>query len=87
MNQRSRKKARNKVEKDFFKLLNNSSFGYDCKNNVSNCTFEPIFNEIDEMTYLKKYNNIFDKSMSSFVNSELVKKKVERNFNEKNVKT
>lgn len=83
MTQISKQKAGNKVEKDFFKLLNSSSFGYDCKNNLSNCVFEPIFDEMDEITYLKKYNKTFDKSISSFVNLELYENEVERNFNEK----
>ena len=30
MNQKSRQKAKYSVEKDFFKLLNSSNFGYDC---------------------------------------------------------
>ena len=34
MNQKSRQKSKNDVEKDFFKLMNNSNFGYDCRNNI-----------------------------------------------------
>ena len=33
MNQKSRQKATSSVEKDFYKLLNNSNFGIDCRNN------------------------------------------------------
>ena len=32
MNQRSRQNAKNPTEKDFYKLMNNSNFGYDCPN-------------------------------------------------------
>ena len=32
MNQNARKTAKTKVEKDFYKLLNNSNFGNDCRN-------------------------------------------------------
>ena len=42
MNQRSRQATSNPVEKDFFKLLNNSNFGYDCRNNLGNRTFELV---------------------------------------------
>ena len=37
MNQKSRQTAATKVEKDFYKLLNNSNFGIDCRNNIDNC--------------------------------------------------
>ena len=36
INQNARKIARSKVEKDFYKLLNNSNFGNDCRNNIGN---------------------------------------------------
>ena len=36
-NQVSRQNAKNNIEKDFYKLLNNSNFGYDCRNNLDNC--------------------------------------------------
>ena len=42
MNQKSRQNAKNQIEKDSFKLLNNANFGYDCCNNLDNCTFKPI---------------------------------------------
>ena len=36
MNQKSRQKSKNSVEQDFYKLMNNSNFGYDCRNNIDN---------------------------------------------------
>ena len=60
MNQRSRQTAKNSVEKIFYKLLNNSNFGYDCRNNLDNCTFAPIFDGLNEMTYFKKYCSFYD---------------------------
>ena len=42
MNQKSRQEAKNSIEKDFYKLMNNSNFGYDCRNNLDNCQFVPI---------------------------------------------
>ena len=43
MNQKSREESKNNIEKDFYKLMNNSNFGYDCRNNLGNCKFFPIF--------------------------------------------
>ena len=54
MNQRSRQNAKNAIEKDFYKLMNNSNFGYDCRNNRDNCQFVPILDELQEITYHKK---------------------------------
>ena len=55
------------VEKDFFKLMNNSNFSYDCRNNLDNCKFNPIFDELGEITYVNRYHNIFDEKVSSFI--------------------
>ena len=37
MNQVSRQNARTDVEKDFYRLMKNSNFGYDCSNSADNC--------------------------------------------------
>ena len=52
MNQKSRQKSKTNVEKDFYKLMNNSNFGYDCRNNIDNCQFVPIFDEYKEISYI-----------------------------------
>ena len=38
-NQKSRQDAKKFIEKDFYKLMSNSNFGYDCGNNIENCQF------------------------------------------------
>ena len=53
MNRYSKQKANSSVEKYFYKLLNNSNFGIDCQNNIDNCVFEPIYDEIGEIGYIK----------------------------------
>ena len=55
MNQKSRQQSKNDVKKDFFKLMNNSSFSYDFRNNLDNCKFNPIFDELREITYINRY--------------------------------
>ena len=42
MNQKSRQTATSNVEKDFCKLLNNSNFGIDYRNNIDNSALQPI---------------------------------------------
>ena len=43
MNTKSRQTATISVEKGFYKLLNNSNFGIDCRNNIDNCFLETIY--------------------------------------------
>ena len=50
INQKSRQQSNNNIKKDFYKLLNNSNFGYDCRNNLDNCKFVPILDELKEIT-------------------------------------
>ena len=52
--------------------MNNVNFGCDCRNNLHNCQFIPIFDELNEVTYLKRYYNHFDKEVSKFVSSNLI---------------
>ena len=41
------------------KIINNSNFGIDCRSNIDNRTLEPIYDEISEIAFIKKYENIF----------------------------
>ena len=54
MNQKVRQKGTSPVEWDFYKLLNNANFGINCRNDINNCKLEPIFDEIGEISYIKK---------------------------------
>ena len=59
INQKWRQKVILSVERDFFKLLNNSNFGIDCRNNIDNCILESLHNDFTEISYIKKYTTIF----------------------------
>ena len=76
MNQKSRQKATFSVERDFYKLLNNANFGIACRNNIDNCYFEPIFDEIGETACIKKFYSIFDNEKhSNFSDINLMRSK------------
>ena len=39
MNQVSRLQEKTDIERDFYRLMNNSNFGFDSRNNAENCFF------------------------------------------------
>ena len=87
MNQNARKTAKTKVEKDFYKLLNNSNFGNDCRNNIGNCKLELMFDGLDEIAYIKKYANILlDNKYKEFFSIDLLRQQVEKEFEKKKEK-
>ena len=59
MNQVFRQQAKTKVEKDFYKLMNSSSFEIDCRNNIDKCNFKAIYDEIEEISYLQRYASLY----------------------------
>ena len=61
--------------------MNNTNFGYDWRNNANNGKFEPIIDEVNEITYIKKYYNLFDSKISNFVNSDVLEQEIEQNLN------
>ena len=84
MNQNARKTAKTKVEKDFCKLLNNSNFGNDCRNNIGNCKLELIYDGVEELSYIKKYTNIFsDPQFRVFFSLDVARQQIEPEFKKK----
>ena len=65
------------TDKDFYKLMNNANFGYDCRNNADNCYFSLIYDEIDELSFA---NFIFDQGISDFVSSEILESQIEEEY-------
>ena len=80
MNQVSKQNAKTDAEKDFYKSMNNSNFGYDCHNNADNCCFSPINDGLEELIYAKRYQNLFDQSKSEFVSSKYFKRQIKEEF-------
>ena len=65
----------------FFKLLNNANFGYDCRNNLDNCTFEPINDEINELSFIEcYYKNLFDKDIEPYINGRILQQEIDENL-------
>ena len=84
MNQNARKTAKTKVEKDFYKLLNNSNFGNSFRNNIRNCTLELIYDGPEELADIKKFTDLFhDPKFKEFFTLKLFKKQVEDEFQQK----
>ena len=82
MNQAARQKATDEVESDFCKLLNNSNFGFDCRNNLDNLNFQPIRDEINELNYIKRYyDNLYDSTIKNFVNSKVIEDDINERYN------
>lgn len=57
--------------------MNDSIFGYNCRNNLDNCQFVPVFGEFQEIAYIERYCNYFDSKLSSFVLSDLTRQEIE----------
>ena len=80
MNQPSRQNAKKNIEKDFYKLMNNTNFGFDCRNNANNTKFEPTIDEINEINYIKRYYNLFDKRVEKFVRSDILQQQIQSEY-------
>ena len=84
MNQDARKAAETKVEKDFYKLLNNSNFGYDCRKNTDNSNLELLYDGAEEVKFIKKYTDIFtDYKLKEFFTGDALREQIEREIDEK----
>ena len=80
MNQKSRQESKTNTEKDFFKLMNNANFGSDCRNNMDNNDFVPIFDEINEIYSLQKFYSLLDPKINNFVSGKLIEDYVNEKF-------
>ena len=63
--------------------MNNGNLGHDCRNNANNSTFQPIIDEVNKITYIKNNYSLIDSKASNFVNSDLLEKEMEQNFQQK----
>ena len=73
MNQRAKPNAKTDIEKDFYKLMNNTNFG------------ERINDEVSKSSCMRRYHTHFDSKQSNFVNSDLLEKETKQYFQQKMV--
>ena len=86
MNQKSTQQTTSSVEKDFFKLLNNSNFGIDCRNNIDNCILEPLYDDLAEIFYIKIFTTIFsDDTFRNFSHLYTWERKLFKFFRQKHL--
>ena len=84
MNQKSRQTATSSVEKDFYKLLNNSNFGINCRNNIDSCYLEPIYDDFSEISYIKNFTSIFnDDTIRDFFSPCLLREEIHTTYDAK----
>ena len=63
--------------------MNNANFGFNCRNNANNTKFERIIDEIGEITYIKKYYNLFDSRVANFVKSDILEQNINEEYEQK----
>ena len=64
--------------------MNNSNFGNDCRNNIGNCKLDLLYDGLDEISYIKKFTNIFNYDrFSEFFSVDLLKEQIISEYNEK----
>ena len=84
MNEKVRQTVISSVEKDFYKLLNNSNFGIDCRNNINNCYLEPIYDDVLEISYIKKFSTVFgNDTYHDFFSSNILREEITQTFQSK----
>ena len=84
MNQKARQTASSSVEKDFYKLLNNSNFGIDCRNNIDNQYLEPIYDDFLEILSIKKFATIFSNdTFHDFFSPSILREEITQTFQSK----
>ena len=84
MNENVSQKAKTPIKQTFYKLTNSANFNIDRQNNIDNWRFEPIYDQISEISFIKKYTNIFGNAKYKyFASIKTMCQEIEQLFNEK----
>ena len=82
-NQVARQNAKIDMEKKFYKVMNNSNFGYNCRNNSDNCFLASVIDELEEMSYIRKHQSLFNPALKGVFSTTLLKKQINEEFDNK----
>ena len=86
-NQNLRKTIKTKVEKDFYKLPNNSKFGNHCRNNINHCSLKLLFDALHEISHLKRFTNIMqDWRYIEIFSLDLMREQIQKEYDKKKKK-
>lgn len=85
MNQKARQQSISSVGKDFYKLLNNSNFGIDCRNKIENCIIEPLYDDIDESSHNETFGCISKERYKDFQDPELLRESITQKYQQKSI--
>ena len=80
MNQVSRQKAQTDVEKDFYKLMSNTDFGNDCRNNANNSYFCQFMMKLINVCTQEGTTILLVKVLATLFHLKLLKDKLRMNF-------
>ena len=85
MNENSRLKAKTSIKQIFYKLMNSVNFNIDCQNNIGNCRFDPIYDKISKISFIKKNptNMLGNEKHKDFARIETMREEIEQTFSEK----
>ena len=79
----ARQNAKTPMEINFYKLMNNVNFGYDCRNNFDNCYFAPVIDEVEEIAYVRKHQSIYEPDISGFFWTDHLQMQINKDFDNK----
>ena len=79
-NQVARQNAKMPMEKNFYKLMNNANFGYDYRNNFDNLRFNPVVDEIEEMAFVRKHQNIYHSDIIDYFSPDHLQMQINEDF-------
>ena len=82
-NQVARQNAKMSMEKNFYKLMNNANFGYDCHNNFDNRYFTAKVDELEEMAYARKHQNVYDSEIINDFSPDHLRMQINEDFDNK----
>ena len=81
-NQHFCQKASNSIEINFYKILNDN-FEIGCCDNMDDCILEPLYDDLDEISYIKKFATISNYDTFKYFLSKDMKEKIVQTFQEK----